>query len=102
MVPLPEKYQSREIRRAIRDLLMAEWDPIGVRGSPGSERVYDVFVGGVYLLLTQEVVSAELIEAHLIDAATGRLGLRRTAGIEEASARAASKLMELRPQLQLH
>lgn len=102
MVPLPEKYQSREIRQAIRDLLMVAWDPIGVRGSPGSEHVYDVFVGGVYLLLTQEDASAELIEAHLIDAATGRLGLRPTAGIEEASARAASKLMELRPQLQLH
>lgn len=81
---------------------MAEWDPFGVRGSPGSECEYDVFVGGIYLMLTQEDVSAELIEAHLIEAATRRLELRRTAGIEEASARAASKLIELRPQFRLH
>lgn len=98
----PDKYQSREIRKAIRALLMAEWDPIGVRGLSGSEDVYDVFVGSVYLVLVQEDVSANQIEAHLIDAATGRLGLRRTAGIQEASSRTASKLMELRPQLQLH
>jgi hypothetical protein len=64
--------------------------------------VYDVFVGSVYLMLMQEDVSAELMEDHLVDAATGRLGLRRTAGIQEASARTGSKLMELRPQFQLH
>jgi hypothetical protein len=102
MVSQPDKYHSREIRRTIGELLMAEWNPIGVRGSLGSERVYDVFVGSVFLVLQQEDASSELIEAHLLDAATGRLGLRRTAGIEEASARAASKLMELRPQFQLH
>jgi hypothetical protein len=102
MVRHPDKYQSREIRKAIRELLMADWDPIGLRGLPGSERVYDVFVGSVYLVLVQEEVSAGQIEAHLLDAATGRLGLPRTAGIEEASARAAGKLMQLRPQLQLH
>jgi len=102
MVPQPDKYQSREIRKAVRELLMAEWDPLGVRGLPGSEGVYDVFVASVYLVLVQEDVSAEQIEAHLLDAATARLGHPRTAGIDQASTRAASKLMELRPQLQLH
>jgi hypothetical protein len=102
MVPLPDKYQSREIRRTIRDLLNTEWDPIGVRGTSGSEGEYDEVVGSVYFLLTREDVSAELIAAHLTDAATGLLGLQRTAFIEESSAHAASKLMELRPQFQVH
>jgi hypothetical protein len=102
MVPHPDKYQSREIRKAIREVLMAEWDPIGVRDLSGPEDEYDVFVGTVYLLLVREDVSADQIEAHLLDAATGRLGLPRTSGIEESSARAASKLIELRPQFQLH
>ena len=101
MVPEPDKYQSREIRRVIRDILLEEWDPLGVRGTSGAERVYDAFVGSVYLLLKMPDITVDQVGAHLIDAAVERLAFERTE-IAPASARAAAKLMELRPQLQLH
>ena len=81
---------------------MAEWDPIGVRGSSGSAHVYDVFVGSVYLLLQMEEVGTDQIEAHLVEAATARLGIPGSPELVESSARVASKLMGLRPQFQLH
>ena len=35
------KYQSRENRVRVRDILMRDWDPIGVAGIPEAAGEYD-------------------------------------------------------------
>jgi hypothetical protein len=48
------KYQSRENRAKIREILMHEWDPIGVRDAPEAQDEYDAYVGRVYVMLVDE------------------------------------------------
>ena len=43
--------RAREIQESIRDALMREWDPIGVKDVPEAQDEYDGYVGGVYRLL---------------------------------------------------
>ena len=56
--------QSREVRSKIRDILMTEWDPIGVNDVPEAADEYDSYIGGIYGLLEQGA-SEESIRAHL-------------------------------------
>ncbi len=46
------KYQSRENRAEVREVLMREWDPIGVRDCADAQDEYDAYVGKVYVMLT--------------------------------------------------
>jgi hypothetical protein len=48
------KYQSRENRQIVRDILMREWDPIGVSGLDGYEDEYDAYVSTVYVKLMDD------------------------------------------------
>lgn len=50
-----DKEQSRRNRGRIRDLLMREWDPIGIKDE------YDGYVGKVYVMLMYENASADAI-----------------------------------------
>jgi len=59
-----DKGRSREIRREIRRVLMAEWDPIGVNDIPQAADEYDSYMAGVYELLERGASEAE-ISAHL-------------------------------------
>ena len=47
----PRESRAREIQQSIRDALMREWDPIGVKDVPEAQDEYDGYVGGVYRLL---------------------------------------------------
>jgi hypothetical protein len=48
------KYQSRESRARVREILMREWDPIGVSGVPEAADEYDRYVGTVYVMLMDQ------------------------------------------------
>jgi hypothetical protein len=50
-IDMVDKERSRDIRRHIRRVLMAEWDPIGVSDIPEAADEYDSYIGGVYELL---------------------------------------------------
>jgi hypothetical protein len=50
-IDMVDKERSRDIRRHIRRILMAEWDPIGVSDIPEAADEYDSYIGGVYELL---------------------------------------------------
>jgi hypothetical protein len=45
------KYQARINRARARDVLMREWDPIGVSGIPEAADEYDSDLGTIYLML---------------------------------------------------
>jgi hypothetical protein len=63
--------------KAIRDVLMSDWDPIGVRDVPEAQDEYYGYVGGVYRLLASRV-EAEQIAAHLAHIETTLMGLAAT------------------------
>jgi len=96
------KYQSRENRARVRDILMREWDPIGVAGVPEATDEYDAYVGIVYVMLMDQRASKDEIAAYLFDIAANHMGLSAHEPIAKRSARTAECLIALRPEFETH
>ena len=98
-----DKYQSRESRGRVREILMRDWDPIGISGIAETADEYDAYVGRAYVMLMDERASAEAIAAYLLEIATGKMGLGSDAGnLAERSAKAAAALVSLRAEFETH
>ena len=96
------KHLSREGRAILRDVLMREWDPIGVKGISGAEDEYDFYVGKLYALLIEDRASCDRLYGYLLDAAINHMGLSAHPLLIERSRRAAETLIKLRSQLEIH
>jgi len=72
------KYQSRENRARVREVLMRDWDPIGVSDVPEAADEYDRYVGEVYVMLMDQRASVEAIADHLYRTSTEHMGLSST------------------------
>lgn len=95
------KYPSRESRAAIREVLMCEWDTIGVRGIRAAADEYDLYLAKLYVMLMQEHATAKDVAAYLV-AATDRMGLALDPELTKRGERAAATLAALRPYLEIH
>lgn len=96
------KYQSRENRARVREILMRDWDPIGVAGMPEAADEYDRYVDRAYVMLMDERATAEAIAAYLFEIATQRMGLSDIANLTDRSDRVARTLLRLRPEFETH
>ena len=96
------KYQSAESRARVREVLMEEWDPIGVRDIPGAEDEYDGYVGKVYVMLMDARVSEQALENYLFETATTHIGMPATSNLMERCARTARVLINIRPEFETH
>lgn len=95
--------RARQIQANIRDILLHEWDPIGIIDVPEAQDEYDSYVGGLYRLLASGASVDQLVE-HLRQIETIRMGLSvpETARQAEWSAElraVASRLQELSVKL---
>ena len=68
-----DKERGRRVQTAIRDVLMREWDPIGVKDEPMAADEYDMYLGDIYGLLTDNASEAA-IAAHLQKIERERMG----------------------------
>jgi hypothetical protein len=83
------KYQTDEIRSRVRDILMHEWDPIGVAGiCPADE--YDRYISTIYFILSDERTNHRRIANHLLGIATVSMGLSDRPILRERCGLAAS------------
>jgi hypothetical protein len=96
------KYQSRENRVKVREVLMREWDPIWVRDVPEAQDEYDTYVGKVYVMLMGERATAESIAAYLFDVATVQMGSSNESVERRAAGRTPAALVALRPTFEIH
>ncbi len=64
---------EREIQRQIGEVLLRQWDPIGVADELEAHSEYESYVGGVYGLLVRSATSREIAE-RLVRIETERLG----------------------------
>ncbi len=62
------------MRSRIKQALLQEWDPIGVKDIPGAEREYDSYVPRIYEMLIQKKTKDEVF-GYLWWAETERMGL---------------------------
>ena len=65
--------RAREIQRAIGEVLLRNWDPLGVKDVPQAQDEYDAYVGGVYRLIASGATAKQIAE-HLVRIETDRLG----------------------------
>jgi hypothetical protein len=72
------RQRSREIEDAIRQVLMRDWDPIGIADEPACADEYDSYIGGVYHLLASGADEAR-IASHLATVQTEMMGLPKQA-----------------------
>ena len=75
---IPTEAKGRAIQESIRQVLLREWDPIGVRDVAEAQDEYDGYVGGVYRLLASDS-STLVIAEHLARIQTEAMGLRASA-----------------------
>ena len=63
-----------ELRREIRDVLMQDWDPIGVAGVPQASDEYDDYVRDIAETMASGA-SVATLAAYLVSIEAGRMGL---------------------------
>ena len=69
-----KEQRAREIQETIRDVLVHDWDPVGVGGVPEARDEYDSYVGDVYRLLVSGAGPSQVAE-HLARIEQEWLGL---------------------------
>ncbi len=69
-----ENNESPQIRAAIRLVLIAVWDPIGIQDEPNAQNEYDSYLDGVYELLVSGASDSD-IEDHLWRIVSDSMGL---------------------------
>ena len=97
-----DKEHSRENRTKVREILMREWDPIGIAGCEGAEDEYDAYVGKVYVMLMDENATADAISTYLYDTSIGYIGLSPSDFLRDRARKAADALIAVRPMFDLH
>src|SRR5258705_7649079 len=88
--------RARAVQESIKQVLLLDWDPIGVNDVPEAQDEYDSYVGGVYRILASGCSEDEVVE-HLwkIEAHTMGLG----PADRESLRPIATKLMNLKLSL---
>lgn len=89
--------QYRKGFKAIHDVLLHEWDPIGVGDEPAAKDEYDSYIPEIYRLLTER---AELltIALHLGEIQSVSMGLPVSMGLQgdlDKNIRIAKRLREV-------
>lgn len=59
---MSEPSSSQERRRAIREILLREWDPVGVSEFAGAQDEYDGYVDEVSELLNEKASAARIFD----------------------------------------
>ena len=96
------KYQSREVRLALTNLLLRYWDPIGVRDIAGAEDEYEAYAAQIYVMMGERNFSKDDLVKYLYQTATGHMGLPATSDLMKRSIETADQIFEAKGQLLLH
>jgi hypothetical protein len=70
--------RAMAIQESIAQILLRDWDPIGVSDIPEAQDEYDSYVGGVYRLLASQCSADDVID-HLARIESQTMGLSRIA-----------------------
>ena len=69
-----EQRKARSIQESIRNILLRDWDPIGINDVPEAEDEYDSYVGGIYRLLASHCSTDQIVD-HLATIESQTMGL---------------------------
>ncbi|MDQ3255459.1 MAG: hypothetical protein M3R15_16440 [Acidobacteriota bacterium] len=87
--------KAKEIQETIKQVLLHEWDPIGVSDIPEAQDEYDSYVGGIYRLLASGASEYQIIE-RLYNIETVSMGLPgNRAGLKNVAEKLANLVVSL-------
>src|SRR5664279_1719167 len=66
--------RARRYHHAIREILLRDWDPIGIADIPEAQDEYDSYIPGIYGRLIRHISEQELFD-HLWQIETEHMGL---------------------------
>ena len=81
---------------AIRDILLRDWDPIGIADAPEAQDEYDSYIPGIYGRLIHRITESDLFD-HLWQIQVQQMSL---AGDRSRTQRAVKKLLLLNAHLE--
>jgi hypothetical protein len=88
--------RSREYQNAIREILLREWDPIGISYIPQAQDEYDSYIPHIYSQIIHNE-SEQALYDNLRDIEVVRMGLY---GDPEQTHKALKSLMKLRESIE--
>jgi hypothetical protein len=86
----------------VREVLLREWDPIGIEAIPGADDEYDAYIGTVCVMLADEAATKQVLATYLLSVATERMGMEPSPDLAHRCDCAAGALAAMRPRLTLH
>jgi hypothetical protein len=69
-----DKYLARECKAVLKDILLHDWDPIGVSDFPEASDEYDGYLGSIFLSIKDGATEQELA-IHLSEIEANQMGL---------------------------
>jgi|SRR6185295_13285726 len=69
-----EQRRARTIQESIHNILLRDWDPIGINDVPEAHDEYDSYIGGVYRLLASHRSIDQIVD-YLATIETQTMGL---------------------------
>ena len=92
MRPQPDKDSPKHLFARIREVLLRDWDPMGLGDAPGTPDDYDAVARELHALVTDRSTTAERVAAYLRWVEREQMGLQRRPGM---ATEAAERLMAL-------
>lgn len=90
--------RAQKYHRRIREILMNEWDPIGVSDTPEAENEYDSYIPHIYSQLIHHNSEEEIFQ-NLWKIETDYMGLF---GNRQTTKKVATSLVRLREQMEIN
>ncbi|WP_246665493.1 hypothetical protein [Rhizobium tropici] len=87
--------ESESILAVVRDILLRDWDPIGISAIPEAQDEYDAYADVVFGMLVNANATAEDIASYLFEIATEHMGLSYPE-LAKRCERAARRILALR------
>lgn len=95
MITKTDKMKLARNQALVRDILLRDWDPIGVSDIPEAKDEYDSYADTVFSMLINQKADTDEIASYLFRVATERMRLADH-GMAELCNRAATAVVALR------
>ncbi len=96
MSPHPGRDSPKHLFARIREVLLRDWDPMGLSDAPGTPDDYDAVARELHALVTDPATTVERVAAYLRWIEREQMGLQRRPGMATG---AAERVMALKKNL---
>jgi hypothetical protein len=86
MRPSHDKDSPKHLFARIREVLLRDWDPMGLSDAPGTPDDYDAVARELHALVTDRSTTVERIAAYLRWVEREQMGLQRRPGMATGAA----------------